>query len=157
MVSRLRQRRPSLPSPMAQAKAGKPGWIRRGAFITGCQLKRWGINFNLAPVLDRNTNRNNPVIGVRSFGGGCRDGLYLRERSRSGISESRNPVFGQALPDTGIRSGFPSALPVLEKSEEELESCELVPFRRMVEEKIPAITVAHVVAPAISGSAFPAR
>src|SRR5699024_1066221 len=32
------------------------------------ELQALGINWNLAPVLDINTNPKNPVIGVRSFG-----------------------------------------------------------------------------------------
>ena len=34
----------------------------------GEQLKSLGINMNYAPVLDINTNSNNPIIGNRSFG-----------------------------------------------------------------------------------------
>lgn len=156
MVSRLPAEAAIMPFPMAQAKAGKPGWIRRGAFITGCQLKRWGINFNLAPVLDRNTNRNNSVIGVRSFGADAGTVCTCAKEAVLGYRKAGILCSGKHFPghgDTDLDSHL--ALPVLEKSEEELESCELVPFRRMVEEKIPAITVAHVVAPAISGERVP--
>lgn len=44
------------------------GRIEEGSRIVGEELKTLGINFNLAPVLDINVNRKNPVIGIRSFG-----------------------------------------------------------------------------------------
>jgi len=36
--------------------------------VTGQALKRFGFNMNFAPVLDINSNPQNPVIGDRSFG-----------------------------------------------------------------------------------------
>src|SRR5262249_9594927 len=38
------------------------------ARATGQELRALGINMNLAPVVDINSNPANPVIGVRSFG-----------------------------------------------------------------------------------------
>ena len=41
---------------------------RRVAASTGAELARVGVNLDFAPVADVNTNPQNPVIGIRSFG-----------------------------------------------------------------------------------------
>lgn len=68
VVSRLPEGTAVVPSAMAQAAAGDENLVYQGARITGEELKYLGVNFNLAPVLDINSNSNNPVIGVRSYG-----------------------------------------------------------------------------------------
>ena len=38
------------------------------AYLAGQELRRAGVHINFSPVLDVNSNPENPVIGVRSFG-----------------------------------------------------------------------------------------
>ena len=38
------------------------------AYLAGLELRRAGVHINFSPVLDVNSNPNNPIIGVRSFG-----------------------------------------------------------------------------------------
>ena len=68
MVSRLPQDAVNVPGAMALAATGDPENARLASQITIRQLKGLGANFNMAPVLDVNSNASNPVIGVRSFG-----------------------------------------------------------------------------------------
>ena len=55
------------PGNMALAATGDPENARAMASIYGTELSLLGINTDFAPVLDVNSNPNNPVIGVRSF------------------------------------------------------------------------------------------
>ncbi len=68
MVSRLPRDAVNVPGAMAVAATGDPENARRASEITIRQLRGLGANFNMAPVLDVNSNPNNPVIGVRSYG-----------------------------------------------------------------------------------------
>ena len=68
MVTRLAPDAVNVPGNMAIAATGRIEDAYTAASITARQLRGVGVNFNLAPVLDVNSNRRNPVIGVRSFG-----------------------------------------------------------------------------------------
>lgn len=67
VVSRFSPDMAITPGAMALAAAGGDAPYR-AARITAQQLRAAGVNFDLAPVLDVNSNPLNPVIGVRSFG-----------------------------------------------------------------------------------------
>ena len=93
VVSRLPEDTAIMPSARAQAGTGEEQTVRRAARIVGEELKAMGINFNLAPVLDINSNKDNPLIGVRSFG----------------KTYGRDSVQRQAFSRTrGYERGFPS-------------------------------------------------
>lgn len=68
MVTRLPQDAVNVPGAMALAATADPENARLASEITIRQLRGLGANFNMAPVLDVNSNPANPVIGVRSFG-----------------------------------------------------------------------------------------
>ena len=67
VVSRFSPDMAITPGAMALAAAGGDAPYR-AARITAAQLREAGVNFDLAPVLDVNSNPLNPVVGVRSFG-----------------------------------------------------------------------------------------
>ena len=66
IVSRLPDDGVTTPNAMTVAATADPENARIAAEITNRQLRGLGVNFNMAPVLDVNTNAANPVIGVRS-------------------------------------------------------------------------------------------
>ncbi|MDR3139523.1 MAG: glycosyl hydrolase family 3, partial [Treponema sp.] len=68
VVTRLPGDMVNVPGAMALAAAGDSRAVYEAARITAGELERIGVNLNLAPVLDVNSNPDNPVIGVRSFG-----------------------------------------------------------------------------------------
>ena len=67
VVSRFSPDMAITPGAMALAAVGGDAPYK-AARITAEQLRAAGVNFDLAPVLDVNSNPLNPVIGVRSFG-----------------------------------------------------------------------------------------
>ena len=116
----------------------------------GRQCKEMGIHINFAPVIDVNSNVNNPVIGIRSFG---EDPKMVAER---GIAYARG------LEGAGILSvakHFPGhgdtsedshdVLPVVRRSLASFDSVELLPFRRYITERFSGIMTAHIHVPAL--------
>lgn len=113
--------------------------------ILGERLKNFGFNVDFAPVLDVNSNPKNPVIGVRAFGSDVdtvvNNGLKVME----GIDSTGVIPVVKHFPghgDTGTDSHVD--LPVINKTLEELESLELVPFKKAIENEAQALMVAHI-------------
>lgn len=106
------------------------------------ELKDFGINLNFAPVLDVNTNPNNPIIGERAFSSNTDEVIK----------------FGKIVADTYLKNGiipcskhFPGhgdasvdshhALPEINLSLNEMEEKHIRPFREV---DVPMIMVAHL-------------
>jgi beta-N-acetylhexosaminidase len=115
---------------------------KRVAASIGADLAEVGVNLNLAPVADVNTNPLNPVIGIRSFGA---DGelvarhvaAFVRGLQGAGVAACAKHFPGHG--DTSADSHH--ELPVVESVEE----AALAPFRAAVEAGVQAIMTAHIV------------
>lgn len=125
---------------------------RQVAHVLGAQLALLGFNTDFAPVLDIDTNPDNPVIGDRSFGTDpahvTRHGLAFAE----GLQQAGVIACGKHFPghgDTDLDSHL--ALPRLSHDRARLDAIELAPFRAATG-AIDAIMTAHVVFDAIDPS-----
>ena len=116
--------------------------------ILGNRLKSLGFNMDFAPVVDINSNPKNPVIGSRAFGSTVDIVVDNSIKVMEGInSENIIPVI-KHFPghgDTKIDSHMD--IPVIDKSMEELESLELVPFKRAIEAGADSIMIGHILFP----------
>lgn len=118
--------------------------------LIGRAMLSAGFNMDFAPVLDVNSNPDNPVIGDRSFG----STPDLVEQF--GIAEM-NGIRGEGVipvvkhfpghGDTSVDSHHD--LPVINKTVDQLEKLELVPFKSAVRETAEAVMVAHILFPKI--------
>lgn len=97
VVSRLPESMGKMPSAMALSALHEPDEIYQAARMSGKQLCALGMNFNLAPVLDVNSNAANPVIGIRSYGQKSAGCLVLCVAGDARISGCGCDVFGQAF------------------------------------------------------------
>src|SRR5215510_11932728 len=109
------------------------------------QLRAVWVNMNMAPVLDVNSNPDNPVIGDRAFGTNpdvvCKLGLA----TAAGLQENKVVACGKHFPghgDTSVDSH--KELPVVEASRERLEAIEFPPFRRAIAQSVASLMTAHV-------------
>ena len=155
VVTRLSGDMINTPGAMALAAAGGDAAYRAG-LITASELRSVGVNFNLAPDLDVNSNPNNPVIGVRSFGDEPGRSSKAALEFMRGTLEGGVMACGKHFPghgDTAVDSHL--GLPRVEKSREELEAQVLQPFRRAIEAGIPAIMTSHVLFPALEPERIP--
>ena len=123
-----------------------------GAAIAN-QCKRLGVHIDFAPVLDVNNNPNNPVINFRSFGENkervARWGYqYMRGLQEYGIMACAKHFPGHG--DTDVDSH--KDLPVISKSREQLDSLELYPFKRLIQQGIGAVMVAHLQVPSLDSA-----
>ena len=156
MVTRLPQDAVNVPGAMSLAATADPENARLASEITIRQLRGLGANFNMAPVLDVNSNPANPVIGVRSFGDeaervaslGC---AAIAPYAGSGVLCCAKHFPGHG--DTAVDSHL--GLPRVDKMEEALEQLELIPFRRAIEAGVPAIMMSHVLFPNIEPEQVP--
>lgn len=114
------------------------------------ETKRIGAQFNFVPVLDINTNPKNPIIGHRSFG---EDKLNVTEHAialMKGIQGQGVFCTGKHFPghgDTALDSHY--ALPVVNFSRDRLEKVELYPYKRMFDEGLVSVMVAHLNVPSL--------
>lgn len=111
----------------------------------GQESKRMGIHFNFAPVLDINTNPNNPIIGNRSFG---ESKVNVANKSIALMKGEQNQgVFctGKHFPGHGDTStDSHKTLPTINFSKERIDLVELYPFKKMFNEGLVSVMVAHL-------------
>jgi beta-N-acetylhexosaminidase len=118
--------------------------------LLGEEVKAFGLNMNFAPVLDVNSNQQNPVIGDRSFGSSVDIVSKLGIQTMKGI-QSQNIVAGvKHFPghgDTSVDSHV--GLPVVNNDLYRLKSLELIPFSKAIENGADVVMVAHILLPKI--------
>jgi beta-glucosidase-like glycosyl hydrolase/CubicO group peptidase (beta-lactamase class C family) len=116
----------------------------------GKESKRMGIHFNFAPVLDINTNPNNPIIGNRSFG---ESKVNVAEKAIALLKgEQSQGVFctGKHFPGHGDTStDSHKTLPTINFSKERIDLVELYPFKRMFDEGLASVMVGHLNIPSL--------
>lgn len=120
------------------------------AEVIGTELQVTGFNVNFAPVLDVDTNPNNPVIGDRAFSDDPEKVTRLGAAFTMGHIMAGVIPCGKHFPghgDTDLDSHL--ALPTLLHDNKRLNKVELHPFNRMVRAKIPMLMTAHVVVTAV--------
>jgi len=125
---------------------------RAGAEL-GRQLAAVGFSVDFAPVLDVDSNPENPVIGDRSFGpepeAVARHGLAWAR----GLQSQAVAACGKHFPghgDTALDSHCDR--PVVDRARAELEATELPPFRAASRAGLAALMSAHVVYPALDAA-----
>ena len=119
----------------------------------GYTLGSFGFNMDFAPVLDVNSNPNNTVIGDRSFSNDKDKVASLGASEINGFKDSNIISVAKHFPghgDTATDSHY--ALPIINKTLDELKSVEFVPFKKSIEEKVPAIMVSHILMPQIDAN-----
>jgi len=116
----------------------------------GEHTKRIGMHINFSPVVDINTNPNNPIIGNRSFGED-RDNVtekalsYMRGIQSVGILANAKHFPGHG--DTEKDSH--KTLPTISFSKKRLDSIELYPYKRLIEAGLSSVMIAHLNVPSL--------
>lgn len=110
-----------------------------------------GINMDLAPVADLETNPNNPIIKRRAFGNDAQMTSPILAGFIKGMQGEGLMATAKHFPGHGDSSSCDShvGLPVIPLTRERLESVELVPFRAAIEAGVSTVMVAHIYYPAL--------
>ncbi|WP_420447121.1 glycoside hydrolase family 3 N-terminal domain-containing protein [Candidatus Palauibacter sp.] len=145
-----------LPPAMAFGAADDEDYAYEAGRITGIEARALGVHITFAPVLDVNNNPANPIINTRSFGEdpervAALGAAFIRGAREAGLLATAKHFPGHG--DTGTDSHL--ALPTIPGDRARLDSLELVPFRRAIEEGVDAVMTAHVAAPGILGPGAP--
>ena len=139
------------------AKADPAAVYTAGAHIARA-LTDLGFNMDFAPVVDVAQGAGN-VIGSRSFGQDAElvaalGGVMVNSLRDHGILPCLKhfPGYGSAVVDDH------NGTSVVRRSMEELESCDLIPFRTILsdEQSVPFVMVSHLSFPDIVGDDTPA-
>ncbi|MDF2988210.1 MAG: beta-glucosidase-like glycosyl hydrolase [Eubacterium sp.] len=116
--------------------------------ILGKELNAFGLNMDFAPVLDINSNPDNPVIGDRSFGTTAELVSKLGIETMKGIQSQKIISVVKHFPghgDTSVDSHV--GLPRVNHGIDRLKSFELKPFEAAIENGADAVMIAHILLP----------
>ncbi len=143
----------TLPYAMALGAIQDQNLIMKSGEEAGRQLKQIGVQVNLAPDADINTEPHNPIIGMRSFGESPQNVTRCATAMMQGMLNAGIIPVAKHFPGHGdTQNDSHLTLPVLPYSRERLESTELVPFRELINAGIPAIMSAHLNVPALDST-----
>jgi len=147
-VARLKSPWTVWPPARALGRAGDEETARRMGAALAWELGACGIRLDLAPVVDVDTNPENPVIGDRSFGDdpdlvGRLGAAIIRALQDGGVAACAKHFPGHG--DTDVDSHLD--LPVLTHPRSRLEEVELPPFRRAIEAGVATVITSHVLFP----------
>lgn len=114
------------------------------------QCLRLGINVDFAPVVDVNNEKNNPVIGMRSFG---ENPAQVAERgTKYALALQNNGVLPtmKHFPGHGdTKTDSHETLPKVDKKLAELQKTEFYPFEYLIDKGVAGAMVGHLYLPAI--------
>src|SRR5436853_2952123 len=145
------------PDNLAVGTAGEEAFAHRQGRVEARELRRLGVDLNLAPVLDVLTERYSPNIGIRSYGmdpaivaryGAAR----IRRMKRDGLSACVKyfPGKGHAPLDAHL------ALPIIESTWAEMHMTHLSPFLEAIAAGVDCVMTSHPVYPNLDPARVPA-
>ncbi len=139
------------PARAIREATGDSATLRRHAFMQmAIETRASGINTVLAPVLDVDSNPENPIISTRAYGTDA-ESVSICAKELIQVFESHGiRTCGKHFPghgDTSVDSHL--GLPVLEKTMDELDLLELKPFRAGVTAGASMMMLAHMSVPAL--------
>ncbi|MDY0781153.1 glycoside hydrolase family 3 N-terminal domain-containing protein [Tenacibaculum sp. IB213877] len=119
----------------------------------GEHCKRVGIHINFAPVVDINTNPNNPIIGNRSFGEkkenvAKQSIAFTKGMQKAGVLANAKHFPGHGDTETDSHH----TLPVINFNEERIDTLELYPFRKQFDSGVASVMTAHLSIPSLESN-----
>lgn len=116
----------------------------------GQQLRRLGVHINFAPVVDINSNPDNPVIGSRSFGEDKDNVARKGIAYMNGLQDRRVMAVAKHFPGHGdTDKDSHKTLPAILHDSLRLDSIELYPFKKLINNGVGGVMTAHLNIPAL--------
>jgi beta-N-acetylhexosaminidase len=145
------------PGNMAIGASGYPQDAYYAGYYIGRELAVLGINMNFAPTVDLYTNRDSSLIGTRAFGedpvqAGILGAAFVKGQKAAGVIATAKHYPGHG--DTDLDSH--GVLPRINAEFEALWERELIPYRLLAREGIPAIMSGHLAFPNTRAGMTPA-
>jgi beta-N-acetylhexosaminidase len=148
LVARVGSPATQLPGNMALGATFDAGLARAQGDVLGSELAAMGVNVDFAPVVDLNSNPDNPVIGIRSMGSDPAAVSVLGAAQIDGIQQHIGAA-AKHFPghgDTEEDSHF--GLPIVEYDRKTLDR-HLRPFQAAIDAGVDMVMTAHIIVEAI--------
>jgi beta-N-acetylhexosaminidase len=145
------------PGNMAIGASGYPRDAYLAGYYIGRELAVLGINMNFAPTVDLFTNRDSALIGTRAFGNdpvqaGILGAAFMKGQQAAGVIPTAKHYPGHGGTDLDSHG----VLPKIEVPFETLWNRELVPYRMLAAEGLPAVMSGHLAFPQTAAASDPA-
>jgi len=145
------------PGNMAIGASGYPRDAYLSGYYIGKELALLGINMNFAPTVDLFTNHSSKLIGPRAFGSdpvkaGILGAAFVKGQLAAGVIPTAKHYPGHG--DTDLDSH--GILPKIDISFDALWNRELVPYRMLAGEGLPAVMSGHLSFPQTKAGNAPA-
>lgn len=156
-VRHIKDTTSTTPGAVAIGASGQAWDAYESSFLIAKELRAIGVNMNFSPTVDVYLNPAATVIGARAFGSdavqvGLLSMAYLRGMRDAGVIAT-----AKHFPGHGNASGDSHGMmPILQDSMETIWNRELLPYRMLIPEGLPAILIGHLAFPKITGNEIPA-
>ncbi len=118
-------------------------------FVIAAELRACGVDFSFTPVLDVDFG-SSTVIGDRAFHSDPQAIAELAHSLLLGLKQAGMHTVGKHFPGHGfVRADSHLEIPVDDRSYTDIELCDLIPFRQMVNYGLSAVMPAHVIYPKV--------
>ena len=122
---------------------------RTSGWLMAAELRAVGVDLSFAPVLDLDFGVSS-IIGNRALHKRPEVVAELAQAYQAGMHDAGMAATGKHFPGHGaVAADSHVALPVDERSYDDLAQWDMVPFRRMIDAGLAAIMMAHVVYPQV--------
>ena len=138
------------PKPMGIRAAGDPNLAYEVAKAVARQSKAVGFSWIHSPVLDVNTEPENPEIYTRAYSDIAEEVAEYAVKTCEGFKEEQFIATGKHFPgrgDSAVDAHF--EMPVIKADRETMMNRELLPYRELIKrDLLPSIMIAHSIFPA---------
>ena len=117
------------------------------------QCNLLGIHINFAPVIDVNSNPENPIINNRSFGEDPHKVARMGIAYMNGMQDNNILACAKHFPGHGdTDSDSHKTLPTVNHLRNRIDAVDLVPFRKLIEKGLGSVMVAHLNIPSLDST-----
>jgi len=122
----------------------------------GVRKRKMGVHISFAPIADVNTEAKNPIIGVRAFGDNPKRVSSQASAFMEGLQDAGIIAVGKHFPGHGAaKADSHKSLPTIAHTKKQLDSIDLVPFRKLIAGGVRGIMVGHLQVPALEKESIP--
>ncbi len=122
---------------------------QQAGYVLAAELRAHGVDFSFTPVLDVDYGSSS-VIGDRAFHSDPQTIADLAHSLIQGLRQGGMASVGKHFPGHGfVQADSHLEIPVDERSYTDIELCDLIPFRQMVNAGLAAVMPAHVIYPKV--------
>lgn len=122
---------------------------QQAGYVLAAELRACGVDFSFTPVLDVDHGASK-VIGDRAFHSEPQAIAELAHSLLIGLRQGGMHTVGKHFPGHGyVSADSHHEIPVDERTYTDIELCDLIPFRQMVNFGLSAVMPAHVIYPRV--------